>query len=64
MKCMGGESEVVAFSEFYNVTLNIYERFTSQTLDNRYVAGDNTPEINLFYRNGNHNDSLFVRNTN
>ena len=60
----GGEPEVVAFSELYNVTVNIYERFTSQTPDNRYVAGINSPEINLFYRNGNHYDSLFVRNTN
>ena len=60
----GGEPEVVAFSELYNVTVNIYERFTSQTPDNRYVAGINAPEINLFYRNGNHYDSLFMRNTN
>ena len=60
----GAEPEVVTFSELYNVTVNIYERFKSQTPDNRYVAGDNLPEINLFYRNGNHYDSLFVRNTN
>ena len=58
------EPEVVAFSELYNVTVNIYERFASQTPDNRYVEGDNAPEINLFYRNRNHYDSLFVRNTN
>ena len=60
----GGEPEVVAFSELYNVTVNIYERFTSQTPDNRYVAGIKAPEISLFYRNGNHYDSFFVRNTN
>ena len=42
----------------YNATVNIYERFTSQTPDNRYVAGDNAPEINLFYRNGYHYDSF------
>ena len=40
-----GESEVVAFSELYNVTVNIYERLISQTPDNRYVAGVNVPEI-------------------
>ena len=42
----GRESEVVAFSEFYNVTVNIYVRLTSQTPDNRYIVGDNAPEIN------------------
>ena len=47
-----------------NVTVNIYEKFTSQTPENWYVEGDNSPEINLFYRNENHYDSLFVRNTN
>ena len=53
------EPEVVAFSELDNVTVNIYERFTSQTSDNRYVTGDNSPDIILFYRNGNHIDYLF-----
>ena len=55
----GREPEVVTLSELYNLTINIYERFTSQTHDNKCVAGDNAPEINLFYRNGNHYDSLF-----
>ena len=38
---MGGEPEVVIFSELYNVTVNIYEILTSQTDDNRYIAGVN-----------------------
>ena len=50
--------EVFAFSEFYNVTVNTYVRFISQTPHNRYVAGDNAPKIILFYRNGNHYYSL------
>ena len=37
----GGEPEVVSFSELFNVAVNIYERFTMQTPDNRYEAGDN-----------------------
>ena len=61
---MGGEPEVVAFPELYNVTINIYERLTSQTSVNRYVAVVNASEINLLYINGNHYDSLFVRNAN
>ena len=61
---MGGEPEVVAFPELYNVTINIYERLKSQTSVNRYVAVVNASEINLLYINGNHYDSLFVRNTN
>ena len=48
----------------YNATVIIYESFTPKTPDNRYVAGDNEPEINLFYRNWNHYDYLFARNTN
>ena len=60
----GGEHEVVAFSKHYNVTVNINERFSLHTLDNRYAARDNWLEINLSYRNGNHYHSLFVRNTN
>ena len=59
-----GEHEVVAFSKHYNVTVNINERLSSHTLDNRYAARDNWHEINLSYRNGNHYHSLFVRNTN
>ena len=59
-----GEPEVVAFSELDYVTVNIYESFTSQTLGNRYVAEDNSPEINLFNKNGNHYDSHKMRNTN
>ena len=60
----GENPEIVAFSELYNAIVNIYERFISQTPDNRYVAGDNAPEINLFSRNGNHYDSFFMRNAN
>ena len=33
-----GEYRVVAFSELNNVTVNIYERLTLQTPDNKYVA--------------------------
>ena len=44
----GREPEVVTFSELYNLTVNIYERFASQTPDNRYVAEDNAPEIIYF----------------
>ena len=54
----GSDLEVVTFSELYNVTVNIYEIFTSQTPDNWYVARDNALDINLFYRNGVHFDSL------
>ena len=34
----GGEPEVAAFSELYNVTVNIYEGFTSQTRDMLVIA--------------------------
>ena len=56
----GRESGVVAFFELFHVTVNIYERFTSQTSNNRNAAGVDASELNLFYRNGNHYDSLFV----
>ena len=62
MKIHGEESMKLSHFLLYNETININERFTSQTLDNRSVAVDKPLKINLFYRNGNHYDSHFVRN--
>ena len=51
MKIHSEESLKLSHFLLYNETVNIYERFTSQTPDNRSVVVDKPLKINLFYRN-------------
>ena len=57
----GGEPEIVAFSELYNVNIHVFDAMTSSTP--YFIAENNsfTHTIYLLLTNNNHFDLLLIR---